>query len=49
MLSVVWREADKRSDLLVFDAPNLSGGPIATVQLTTRVPFGFHGNWRPMA
>jgi carotenoid cleavage dioxygenase len=49
LLSVVWRQADKHSDLLVFDAPNLSGGPIATVQLTTRVPFGFHGNWRQAA
>ncbi len=47
LLSVVWREADKRSDLLVFDAPNLAAGPIATVQLSSRVPFGFHGNWRP--
>ncbi len=47
LLSVVWREADKRSDLLVFDAPALAAGPIATVQLSHRVPFGFHGNWRP--
>jgi carotenoid cleavage dioxygenase len=49
LLSVVWRDADKRSDLLVFDAPALAKGPIATVQLSTRVPFGFHGNWRPAA
>lgn len=49
LLSVAWRQADKRSDLLVFDAPALAAGPVATVELTSRVPFGFHGNWRPAA
>jgi carotenoid cleavage dioxygenase len=49
LLSVVWREADKRSDLVVFDALALAAGPIATVQLSHRVPFGFHGNWRQAA
>jgi hypothetical protein len=27
----------------------LAAGPIATVQLSHRVPFGFHGNWRQAA
>ncbi len=47
LLTVVWRAAERRSDLLVLDAGRLTAGPIATVQLSHRVPFGFHGNWRP--
>jgi carotenoid cleavage dioxygenase-like enzyme len=48
-LAVAWRGAEKRSDLLVFEAEALAQGPVATVQLSHRVPFGFHGNWRPAA
>jgi carotenoid cleavage dioxygenase len=33
------------SDLCVFDAHDVSGGPIARVHMPRRVPFGFHGNW----
>jgi carotenoid cleavage dioxygenase len=47
LLAVAYRGAEKRSDLLVFDAGALSSGPIATAQLSHRVPFGFHGSWRP--
>jgi len=46
LLAVVYREAERRSDLLVLDAENLAQAPLATVQLPHRVPFGFHGNWR---
>lgn len=35
------------SRLVVFHAQDLGGGPVATVQLPVRVPFGFHGNWIP--
>jgi carotenoid cleavage dioxygenase len=47
LLAVAWREKEKRSDLLVFDAMRLSAGPVAVARLPHRVPFGFHGNWRP--
>jgi len=47
LLSVVYRERERRSDLVVFDAQNLSDAPLATVKLPHRVPAGFHGNWRP--
>lgn len=43
--AVVWRAAENRSDLLVFEAQDLAKGPIATAQMPRRVPFGFHGNW----
>lgn len=47
LLAVVHRGAENRSDLCVFDANDLARGAIATAHLPTRVPFGFHGNWRP--
>jgi carotenoid cleavage dioxygenase len=46
LLSVVYRGNENRSDLAVFDAENLSAGPIACAELPHRVPFGFHGNWK---
>ena len=47
LLAVAYRGGEKRSDLLVFEAGALDRGPIATAQLSHRIPFGFHGNWRP--
>src|SRR5262249_25573903 len=47
LLATVYREDERRSDLLVLDAENVEKDPLATIQLQTRVPFGFHGNWRP--
>ncbi len=46
LLSLLYRGADNRSDLAVFDARNVSDGPLALANLPHRVPFGFHGNWR---
>ena len=45
LLAVVWRAAENRSDLAVFEATDIERGPIALVQLAHRVPAGFHGNW----
>ncbi len=47
LLSVVYRAETDRSELLILDAENVSGAPLATVRLPHRVPGGFHGNWRP--
>jgi carotenoid cleavage dioxygenase len=47
LLALVYRGAERRSDLLVLDAANVEGAPLATVKLPHRVPFGFHGNWAP--
>jgi hypothetical protein len=38
------RELD-RSDLVVLDASDFGGDPVAVVQLPRRVPFGIHGSW----
>jgi carotenoid cleavage dioxygenase len=45
LLAVVWRGGTRRSDLVVFETGAIEAGPVATVQLPHRVPFGFHGNW----
>lgn len=45
LLSIAWRAQDEASDLVVLDARDVARGPIGTVRLPQRVPFGFHGNW----
>jgi carotenoid cleavage dioxygenase-like enzyme len=46
VLSVVYDRATDRSELLILDAENIEGAPLATARLPHRVPYGFHGNWR---
>jgi carotenoid cleavage dioxygenase len=41
----VWRARENSSDLVILDATGIDQGPIATIHLPLRVPFGFHGNW----
>jgi carotenoid cleavage dioxygenase len=33
------------SELVILDAQNFAGEPVATVHLPHRIPPGFHGNW----
>ncbi len=47
LVATVYRGAENRSDFAVFDAQDVAAGPIATALMPRRVPFGFHGNWRP--
>ncbi|HTS23018.1 MAG TPA: carotenoid oxygenase family protein [Casimicrobiaceae bacterium] len=46
LLATIYREPERTSALLVLDAENVEKEPLATIELDTRVPFGFHGNWR---
>jgi carotenoid cleavage dioxygenase len=46
LLSTIYRGAEHRSDLAIFDAENVADGPVACAELPHRVPFGFHGNWK---
>lgn len=45
LLAVIWRAEERRSDLAVLRADALEKGPIAIAELSSRIPFGFHGNW----
>ena len=47
VLAVLYRAAEGRSDLAVFEATDIAKGPVALAHLSSRVPAGFHGNWRP--
>lgn len=47
LLTVAWRPAEARSELLVLEAGDVAAGPVATILLPGRVPHGFHGTWVP--
>ncbi|MFK7917982.1 MAG: carotenoid oxygenase family protein [Ilumatobacter sp.] len=49
LLLVVFRATTNTSDVVVIDAQDIASGPIATVVLPERVPFGFHASWSPLA
>jgi carotenoid cleavage dioxygenase len=49
LVSLLYDRARNLSDFVVFDTDDITRGPIARVELPTRVPFGFHGNWRGAA
>jgi len=44
-LSYVYDPVRDRSNLVIIDATDFQGKPVASVQLPQRVPYGFHGNW----
>ena len=47
VLANIYDEGRRASHLVILDAQNVAAGPLATVYLDHRVPFGFHGNWKP--
>jgi len=47
LLSYVHDEMTGRSELAVVDATDVAAGPVATVALPQRVPYGFHAAWLP--
>ncbi|WP_437289306.1 carotenoid oxygenase family protein [Sorangium sp. So ce406] len=47
LLAYVFSRATSRSHLLVLDATDVAGGPVAKVELPGRVPHGFHGDFLP--
>ena len=44
-LAYVYDSTRDSSDLVIIDAADFSGEPVARIQLPRRVPYGFHGNW----
>ena len=45
LLTYVYDAARDGSDLVILDAADVGGKPVATIALPQRVPFGFHGSW----
>jgi carotenoid cleavage dioxygenase-like enzyme len=45
LLSAWWNRESQLSELLIHDAADLRGTPLAQVKLPARIPYGFHGNW----
>jgi carotenoid cleavage dioxygenase-like enzyme len=45
LLTYVYDAARDGSDLVILDAADFAGKPVATIALPQRVPFGFHGSW----
>jgi carotenoid cleavage dioxygenase len=47
LMQVVYDAGRDGSDLVLTNAQDLAAGPVASVTLPQRIPFGFHGNWVP--
>jgi carotenoid cleavage dioxygenase len=47
LISYVYDKARDGTDLAIIDARDVMAGPVATIALPRRVPFGFHGKWVP--
>ncbi len=47
LLGYVTDEATMRSRFVVLDATDVEAGPVASVALPQRVPYGFHATWVP--
>ncbi|MEM9255003.1 MAG: carotenoid oxygenase family protein [Pseudomonadota bacterium] len=47
VLSCVYDIASNTSALCVFDAQNISAGPVGKAWVSHRVPVCFHGTWKP--
>ena len=47
IFSYVYDSDRHQSDVVILDAQDFAGDPVATIRLPVRVPFGFHGGWAP--
>jgi carotenoid cleavage dioxygenase-like enzyme len=45
VLAYTYDRSTDKSDVVILNARDFSAGPVGTVHLPVRVPFGFHGNW----
>jgi len=44
-MAYVYDPVRDSSDLVILDAADLAGDPVARIRLPRRIPYGFHGNW----
>ncbi len=49
IMLVVYRNEEDRSDIVILDAESVADGPVATIELPDRVPFGFHATFAELA
>jgi carotenoid cleavage dioxygenase len=49
VLAYVYDAERNGSDVVILHAQDFESGPVATVHLPERVPYGFHGSWLPDA
>lgn len=49
LLATVYDAERHASSLVVLDAMAVAEGPVAIAHLDHRIPYGFHGSWRPSA
>jgi carotenoid cleavage dioxygenase len=47
LMAVVHDLAGGKADVVILDAGDFTGDPVATIHLPARVALGFHGNWIP--
>lgn len=47
LLTYLYDDATGTSELVVVDATDVRSGPVASIALPRRVPFGFHATWVP--
>jgi carotenoid cleavage dioxygenase-like enzyme len=45
LVNAVYYDDRDTTDVVVLDARDIAAGPVATVHLPVRMPFGFHANW----
>jgi carotenoid cleavage dioxygenase len=47
LLGFVLNPIEQTTDLVIIDARDFEGAPVANIHIPHRVPPGFHGNWLP--
>ena len=47
LLTYVFNHSSNKSYLAILDALDVESGPVASIEMPQRVPFGFHGVWVP--
>jgi 8'-apo-carotenoid 13,14-cleaving dioxygenase len=47
VISSVYDSERDLSDIVILDAQDFTGDPVATIRLPTRIPYTYHGGWAP--
>ncbi len=47
LINAVHDDVRNECDVVILDARDVEAGPVATIHIPRRVPFGFHANWFP--